>query len=415
MKHFGIITPPVPGHVHPMAALARELMRRGHRATWFHVQDLRKKVESEGIPFHAVGLDEYPEGYLPDSLAKLGKLHGTAALNYTIQAVARTTDMFCREGADALSAAGVDAMLVDQVEPVGGTLAEHLGIPYVTVCNAMALNRDPFVPPPFTPWRYSRSIFARLRNAVGYAVSDFAMRPIMKPIARRRAEWNLPAWQRAEESWSRLAEICQMPREFDFPRVHHDPHFHYVGPLREGEETTPFPWEKLDGRPIAYASLGTLQNRREEVFRTIAEACGDSGYQLVMSHAGGLSDAQAGGFADNALMVPYAPQRAVLARASLTITHAGLNTVLDSLAAGVPMITVPIAYEQPAISRRVEYTGAGKTLPLTRLSAEALRSLVREVSGKTQYRDAAQKMARSIEAAGGARRAADIVEDCVGR
>jgi zeaxanthin glucosyltransferase len=31
VKHFGIICPPVPGHLNPFLALARELQRRGHR------------------------------------------------------------------------------------------------------------------------------------------------------------------------------------------------------------------------------------------------------------------------------------------------------------------------------------------------------------------------------------------------
>jgi len=38
------------------------------------------------------------------------------------------------------------------------------------------------------------------------------------------------------------------------------------------------------------------------------------------------------------LVVEYAPQLELLAKARLTITHAGLNTVLDSLSNGVPLV-----------------------------------------------------------------------------
>jgi MGT family glycosyltransferase len=159
-----------------------------------------------------------------------------------------------------------------------------------------------------------------------------------------------------------------------------------------------------------YASLGTLQNRREPVFRTIAEACAGTGVQLVISHGGGLSDAEAAALPGTPLVVPYAPQRALLARASLTISHAGLNTVLDSLSCGVPLVVMPITFEQPAIARRVEYCGAGRTVPVAKLEIARLRGMIAEVAGESRYRHAAQRMAECIAAAGGVIRAADVIE-----
>jgi hypothetical protein len=50
----------------------------------------------------------------------------------------------------------------------------------------------------------------------------------------------------------------------------------------------PFPWEQLDGRPLVYASLGTLQNGLSAVFRIIAEACAPLGVQLVLGLGNGL-------------------------------------------------------------------------------------------------------------------------------
>ena len=89
------------------------------------------------------------------SLDALGRLAGFTALRFTIRAVAATTAMECRELPDAIRAAGVEALLVDQMEPAGGAVAERLGLPFVTVCNALLINRDPVAPPPFTPWAYT--------------------------------------------------------------------------------------------------------------------------------------------------------------------------------------------------------------------------------------------------------------------
>jgi zeaxanthin glucosyltransferase len=410
MTHFGIVTPPVSGHIHPFAALGRELIARGHRVTCFQVADLEEKIGAEGLEFHRIGERDHPPGSLRASLAELGRLQGFAALRFTIRAVARTTTMVCRDLPDAVRAARVQALLVDQMEPAGGAVAEHLGLPFATVCNALLINRDPIAPPPFTPWAYRDAWWARIRNGVGYALSDRLTKPIAEAVSAFRTEWRLPALGSPDDSFSRLAQICQMPRAFDFPRTALPGAFHYVGPLRGGlPQPIPFPWDRLDGRPLVYASLGTLQNSREPLFRTFAEACCGLGVQLVISHGGGLTAAEAAALPGDPLVVAYAPQADLLARAALTITHAGLNTVLDSMANGVPVVAVPITYEQPAIARRVEWAGAGRTIALNRLTPDRLRTAARAVLQGPEYGAAARQLADAIRTAGGTRRAADIV------
>src|SRR5688572_7795718 len=114
MRHFGIVSPPVAGHIHPMSALGRELIARGHRVTYFQVVDLADKIASEGLDFSPIGESDHPRGSLPESLRTLGQLKGNAALRFTIQAVARTTTMTCRDLPEAVRRAGADALLVDQ-------------------------------------------------------------------------------------------------------------------------------------------------------------------------------------------------------------------------------------------------------------------------------------------------------------
>ena len=411
MKHFGIITPPVSGHIHPFAALGRELIARGHRVTCLQAIDLEEKIHSEEIDFEPIGLSDHPRGTVPASLAQIGRLKGLAALKFTIGEVARASVAVCRDAPDAIRRRGIDALLVDQTEPAGGAVAEHLGLPFVTVCNALALNRDPIAPPPFTGWRYRKTHLARARNAIGYAASDWLTLPIARVVQEHRAKWNLMPLSSTDDSFSKLAQICQMPRELDFPRVRLPETFHYVGPLRRRRASAvAFPWERLNGRPIIYASLGTLQNSREPVFRCFAEACRGLDVQLVLSHGGGLTDAQAAALPGNPLVVSYAPQEELLGRARLTLTHAGLNTVLDSLTNNVPLVMVPITYEQPAIARRVESAGAGQSISMRRLESHSLRSLLERVFNESSYKSAAARVGSGIAQAGGVKRAADIVE-----
>jgi zeaxanthin glucosyltransferase len=408
---FGIVSPPVSGHIHPFGALGRELIERGHQVTLLHMEDVRAKATAEGLDFLPIGQTDHPPGTLAISLRKLGQLQGLAALRFTIQEIVKTTEMFCRDAPEAIRAAGIEALLVDQTEPCGGSIADHLGIPFVTVCNALNLNQEPSVPPPFTSFAYRDSAFARVRNQLGYRIAGLVMLPIAKVVSRYREKWGQRPYSDPQASFSRRAQISQLPASFDYPRKTLGDHFHYTGPLRKANsQTTPFPWERLDGRPLVYASLGTLQNGREPLFRAFAEACAPLSVQLVMTHGGGLDERTANSFPGAPVVVSYAPQLDVLRRATLTLTHAGLNTVLDSLSCGVPLVAVPITYEQPAIAQRVRWSGAGESIQLGNATPDRIRSAVQQVMGDPNYRKSAAKIESSIREAGGVSRAADIVE-----
>ena len=397
------------GHLNPFLALARELQGRGHRVTVFHMADVASSVRAEQVDFVPIGASDHPAGSLPQSLAELGRLSGFAALRFTVRAIAKTTEMICRDAPQAVHDACVDMLLVDQTEPAGGSVAEHLGIPFVTICNALALNREPDVPPPFSPWNYRRSAWAQMRNRLGYAVSDRILAPVRSVLADYRRRWKLPAHNGSEDSYSQLAQISQLPREFDFPRKFLPTCFHYVGPLRSPERhKVEFPWERLDGRPLIYASLGTLQNRKTNLYQCFVEACADLDVQLVIA---GRSQESLGPLPENVIAAAYAPQLELLDKASLTLTHGGLNTVLDSLSCGVPMVLVPLTYEQPAIAVRVARIGAGQILHLSRISPDGLRTEIRKVMAVDSYRENARAVAASIRTAGGVVRAADIIEN----
>src|ERR1019366_4421050 len=130
-----------------------------------------------------------------------------------------------------------------------------------------------------------------------------------------------------------------------------------------------------------------------------------------MAHCGGLSEQAIHSLPGDPIAVVYAPQASLLRKARLALTHAGLNTVLDALRFGVPMVAVPITYEQPAIAARVEWVGAGKALPLGRLTAARLRAAIREVLDNPAYAQQSRRMAEAIRRAGGVGEAARIIEN----
>jgi MGT family glycosyltransferase len=122
------------------------------------------------------------------------------------------------------------------------------------------------------------------------------------------------------------------------------------------------------------------------VYKTILEAVGKlSDVQVVLSIGKHIDLAGLEPIPQNTIVVRTAPQIELLERARLCITHAGLNTTLESLAHGVPMVAIPIAYDQPGISARIAYHGVGEFVDLHGLSADSLLTLIRRVLTNRSY------------------------------
>ena len=113
-------------------------------------------------------------------------------------------------------------------------------------------------------------------------------------------------------------------------------------------------------------------------------------------------------------MVKFAPQLKLLERAALCITHAGLNTTLEALACGVPMVAIPVTNDQPAVAARIVRCGAGEAVALKKLRAERLRGAVMKVMGTPSYRQNASKMQREIQQLDSLTRASEVVESVLG-
>ncbi len=415
MTHFGLICPASTGHLNTMLPLGKELQNRGHQVTLFAFSDAQPKTLAAGLEFRAIGESQFPSGVTSESLAKLGKLSGLAALQYTIDLLKQGADIMLRDAPPVIKEAGVEALLVDQVTPEGGTVADFLGLPFITVCSAVVLNREESVPPIITNWGYNQAWWAQLRNKVGYKLLDRIGKPIREVIADYRREWKLSPHFSANEDYSPLAQISQQPAQLEFPRQYLPQWFHFTGPYHSstGREVPDFPYEKLTGQPLIYASMGTVQNRLLGVFQSIAEACNDLDAQLVISLGGSTSPEALGSLPGNPLVVGYAPQLELLQKAALTITHAGMNTTLESLNNGVPMVAIPVANDQPGVAARVAWAGAGEVVPLSRVNVPKLRTAIQKVLTEDSYKQNAVRLQEAIQKAGGVSRAIDIVEQVV--
>lgn len=415
MTHFGIICPAGTGHLNTMIPLGRELLRRGHRVTVLGFLDAQVTTLASGLEFQPFAEDEFPVGSMTEGFAQMGKLSGLTAFRYTIKLITQVSDILLSQAPAILKKAGVEALLVDQVSPEGGTIADFLNIPFVTVCSALMVNRDPNIPPFCTSWQYNPTLANRLRNQVSYQLLNLAVKPIIEVIAEYRRQWKLPLHSHPNDGYSKLAQLSQQPAEFEFPRQNLPPHFHFTGPYhnRTTRKPVPFPFEQLTDKPLIYASMGTIINPLPDFFQTIASACEGLDAQLVISLGAGATPESLPPLPGNPLVVGYAPQLELLQKATLTITHAGMNTTLESLSNGVPMVAIPVMNDGPGVAARIAYTGVGEVVPLKELSVTKLRSAIVKVLTQESYKQRAIEMQEAIVRSGGVKKAADIIEQVI--
>ena len=368
--------------------------------TFIHQAEAAPLVEAAGAGFEAVGSEPLQKWTGP-----MARLKGLFGLGGVMGGMVRFTDAFCQDGAEVLRRIGADALLVDQLEPGGALLAEHLRLPFATLAVAMPINREIGVPPPYVGWRFDPSERGLKRNRGGWRVTDLLMRSLGAAIERNARMLGLPPRGRLEECFSPSLQLSQMAEGLDFARRELPDSFHYVGPFSRG---TPEPVDLPagDDRPLVYCTLGTLQGSRASIFRRVAEACARLDLRLLITH-GGLGDERP--FPGNPIVRSWVPQRGAMAQADLVVCHGGMNSVLDAVAAGLPMVVMPLAFEQAAIAARLDYAGVAQVLS-RRASAARLANAIDDVRHQPRYRQRALELQREIACAGGVVRAADLIE-----
>lgn len=411
MSHIGILSVPFYSHLQCLSSIGQELRDRGHRVTVFNIEDVGERTLARGLEFRAVCQASLPLGTLSKLEAGWTDPKRRVGVRSLIGMLRAANAGLFEEAPRAIKEAGVEVLLVDQDCPIGATVADVLDMPYVTVCAAAPAHHENTIPPASSPWPYSTGLWAQLRNQAAFALFELVSRPLLSDLNHWRRKAKLPEYSMFEDSFSRLAQITQLPAAFDFPRMALPPHFHYVGPfLSKPAQPIPFPWERLDGRPLIYASLGTLQNRNSAIFKTIAAACAGLEFQLVISLGGNGNPDDYRDLPGQPVVVAFAPQLELLSRARLTICHAGLNTALESLSNGVPIVAIPFADDQPGMAARLAWQGAGLVVSPAKLSASVLHSAIERVLNEPSFKQETLRLQAAVLTSGGVRQAAAIVE-----
>jgi zeaxanthin glucosyltransferase len=412
---IGFVSMPFAGHLNPMTALARKLQSRGHEITFIGVPDVEPFARAADLKFESFCENEYPAGSIAKVYASISELHGLDVARRSVRE--KNAGLFIAASKhlpDTLAQTGVEALVIDTIHTFLELVPMSLNMPYAQVSTGLHIDFSGTTPPLFFSWPHDGTPAALVRNREGVKAAGEIFAPIL-PLAKSYAEKvGLKIdWNDLAATASKLAVITQTPREFDFPGIPWPSQFHYAGPFHDGDgrEPLPFPWEMLSDKPLVYASMGTLVNGLEHIYRTILQAVGPlSEIQVVLSTGQNVRPEALATISPNVIVVRSAPQIQLLQRAALCITHAGLNTALESLAQGVPMVAIPIGYDQPGVAARIAYHGVGEFLDLENLSVERVRQLIHQVLKDPRYREKARWFQKVIAQTRGLDLAAELIE-----
>jgi UDP:flavonoid glycosyltransferase YjiC (YdhE family) len=380
---------PGTGSLRPMLPLAQALQSQRHEVALCSAPALRAAVERERLPFFAAGLDwdTSDPRYIEVLCAAAGgltfpPLTGMARLAWV------TNELFIGAAArhmlpDVVTIArewSADVIVRQSLEYSGCVAAELLGLPHASVADAAhsAVDR-----------RYEvAASLDRLRLSVG-----------------------LPADPGAEMVY-RYLHLCFAPPRFDGPNAVFPATARFLrhsNPTMAGEQVPPWA-DQLDTRPTVLVSMGTVFHRTPRIYEAVVDGLRDEPVNLVVAVGFDQDPGRFGPLPPNVRVESYLPLASLLPRCDVFVTHGGFNSVKESLAAGVPMVLIPISADQPYSAERCGALGVGVVVGPDERSAVAVRWAVRAVLADRGYARRAQEMQRDMAALPGRRHAVSLLE-----
>jgi MGT family glycosyltransferase len=391
MTKYIFLGVPAYGHVNPTFPVVQELVKRGHDVIYYLPEQFKSAVQATGAVFRSY------ESKLKDRLSMV-----------------TSSDMF---------KGGLPTMMIDESRHVlpqvlgriraeepdcivyesmcvwGRIAVEVLKVPALTLRPTYAMNERVFS----LMAQQGGQHFASVREMVG---------KIDAGLAELCEMYHTPLLDmRSVFASSGQFCIVFIPKEFQPFGDTFDECYLFVGPsILPRHEESHFPLDKLsDGRPILYISLGTVFNNQPEFFNTCFEAFGEQPWQVVLSRGKHVDPAELGPVPDNFLVAPYVPQLEILPRAHVFVTHGGMNSTMESLYYGVPMVAIPQMIEQAMTAQRIAEMGLGVMLEKEAVNVTTLREAVERVANEASFRERVQSMQRITREAGGYLRAVDVI------
>ncbi|WP_413253221.1 macrolide family glycosyltransferase [Streptomyces caniferus] len=386
--HIAMIGAPMVSHVLPSLEIIRELVARGHRVTYANTDHAAGIIAPTGAEFVRytstlpVVSNEWPQDpvaasalFLDDAIAVLPQLR---AAYDDDPADLYLYDIAAYSARALAEAQGRDLVQLSPTYVGWEGVQEEINAMFAGLPGADAYRTR------FADW------LARC-GAVTTDVDEFSGRP-------RRALAMIP----------RAMQPCADRVDTDVVT--------FVGPCL-GDRAEQGGWTRPAGADkVLLVSLGTAFTRQPEFYRTCVAAFGGlPGWHVVLQIGEYTDPAELGHrLPSNIEVRSWVPQLAVLEQADAFVTHAGMGGSNEGLYSGVPMIAVPQGAEQFHNADRLVELGVARRIDTADATAEVLRSALTELTTDPRVAARSAELRAQARAEGGARRAADLIEERLG-
>lgn len=389
MPRILVFNVPSQGHINPTLPLVRELVQRGAEVTYYLTPAYRQAIEATGATFCAY--EAIPDDYFES--------HGLDGSNppKTALTLIKTAQAILPDLLQITRDLQPDIILYDSMCPWGWMVGEVTGIPHVSsmslfMFDTLLLIRSgasgaliPMMLRNFGKIPKFNRIAGELNKQYGIKNPGFAQ--FLNATGKITISYTSKMLQPAGD---------KMPSSIKF-----------VGPAIEPRlDNSDFPFDQLSGQPLIYISLGTVINQNVAFYRQCIEAFGGKPYQVVLSIGKKTDIAALGAIPANFIVRNFVPQLEILQKASLFITHAGMNSVHEGLYYHVPLLLVPQQVEQRYVAMRIQMLNAGLMLASTTPSAADLLSNAQRILQDAKFKQGAAEVGKSLKEAGGVQRAA---------
>jgi MGT family glycosyltransferase len=403
---------PEHGHLNPSFPLARALKERGHEVIYTSIlPELDRAIEARGFRCAPLYTDAGSRGDAGDF----------SPLSWTFDAAQRFLRVMVRRMDDFLSGAvearvaAIDPAIVlaDVIEPPVALVAHRLGIPCLRLSTSLSQRLTEL--PPLTSALAPDSPFLEL-EAARWAASCLRLDGQVGASTAYRfdllaAKFGYPVEHISFQSvfvpdLTLYPEVLLCASALDFPQEGAARSTYVACPVElDRPEEVPRALEELcDGQgPLLYASLGSRAARYPGAGRFF-EAMMDvlrarPSWRAVVATGDQSIDREVlAGCPGNVFVLREAPQLWLLRRAALFVTHAGLGSVREAVALGVPMIAVPQQFDQPGNAARVAHHGLGVYLGMEAAGAEGLSRAIEEVMGdRARYKARLEAMGEACQ------------------
>ncbi|GAA1994211.1 macrolide family glycosyltransferase [Amycolatopsis minnesotensis] len=405
-RHLAFFTFPFHGHVNPTLGLVSELVRRGHRVTYVTTKEFADAVAAVGAEAIVY------EGTVPSSLDTVMKAPDDMTsdeLHLSIKAITDEGLAPLAQVRDQLAGDPPDLVLHDLTAFHTGRLAALAwNRPAIRLCTTLVYSAE------FNPYAEYMTVYPDIDP--GHSALAEERASMVEALASVGLDHLTPEEFKADESTVK-ANLVFLPERFQVGPEHFGPEYAFVGPCLT-ERTHQGSWRpskpRAEGAPLVLIAFGTFAYPDQQKFFTdCAHEFAGTPWHVVLVVGNQVDVDELGELPSNVEMHRWVPQFSLLSETDVFVSHAGMGSVTEAVYTGTPMVLLPKLTEQDLVASRVRELGLGRTISREDVTATAIRDLVAEVLEDREIPANLAAMRKAMADAGGAPRAADVIEKVI--